>query len=418
MFRRNLYRWGLTDMTEQQTTKTMAFGEFIALMALMMSLMALCIDIMLPALAQIGNDLNVAEANDTQLIISILFLGFALGMVIYGPLSDSYGRKPAIYLGFAIAIVGCVISLFSDTYLWMLIGRFLQGLGLASARIITVALVRDLYHGNEMGKVMSLIMTIFILVPILAPSLGQGILLFANWHMIFWFILALSLLILVWFALRQVETIPAHKRKPFSLSQIAQNLLLIFKHREVMGYTIMSGLVFSAFLGYLNTSQQMFQSQYHLGKLFPIYFGALAIAVGCASMVNAKLVMRFGMRTMSTYALITISVVSIIFFAVALPEHGQPPLWQMMVYLSIVLFCFGILMGNLNGLAMEPLGKMAGLGASLVGAISTFIAVPFGTLIGQSYNNSILPIVFGFALFSILSLLVMRWITLKVSTAL
>jgi len=389
---------------------TVGFKEFIALMALMMSLMALSIDIMLPALSEIGQDLNVVVANDTQLIISVLFLGFALGMVIYGPLSDSYGRKPAIYLGFFIALIGVVISLFSETYFYMLLGRFLQGLGFASARIITVALVRDLYHGNEMGKVMSLIMTLFILVPILAPSLGQAILMVGNWHMIFWFILVLNVTALLWFAFRQPETIPADKRKPFSLATIGWNLLLIFKNREVMGYTLASGFVFSAFLGYLSTSQQIFQNQYHLGKLFPLYFGALAISVGCASLVNAKWVMRFGMRTMSTYALLTICLVSLVFFMVAYPVNGQPPLWQLMVYLSIVLFCFGILMGNLNGLAMEPLGKMAGLGASLVGAISTFVAVPFGTVIGQSYNQSILPLILGFAFFSALSLLMIRWI--------
>jgi len=165
----------------------MHFGEFIALMALLMSLMALSIDIMLPALAQIGQDLHVSSTNDNQLIISLLFLGFGLGMIFYGPLSDSFGRKPAIYLGLSIAIIGGIISLVAESYFMMLVGRFLQGLGLASARIITIALVRDLYHGNEMGKVMSLIMSLFILVPILAPTLGQGILLIAHWRMIFVF---------------------------------------------------------------------------------------------------------------------------------------------------------------------------------------------------------------------------------------
>ncbi|MDX8384697.1 MAG: multidrug effflux MFS transporter [Ghiorsea sp.] len=400
-------------MKDKTETRTMDFGEFVVLMALMMSLMALSIDIMLPALPQIGHDLNVLVANDTQLIISVLFLGFALGMVIYGPLSDSYGRKPAIYLGFVIAIAGCIISLFSDSYFYMLLGRFLQGLGLASARIITVTLVRDLYHGNEMGKVMSLIMSLFILVPILAPSLGQAILLVADWRAIFWFILILSMLVLFWFAARQIETVSATDRKPFSFREIWQHMLLIFKHREVMGYTIISGFVFSAFLGYLNTSQQIFQNQYQLGKLFPIYFGVLAISVGCASLINAQFVMRFGMRTMSQYALITMIAASVGFFFIAFGTNGQPPLWQLMTYLAIVLFCFGILMGNLNGLAMEPLGKMAGLGASMVGAVSTFIAVPFGAAIGQSYDDSITPLVLGFAVFSLGSLLLMHWIGLR-----
>ena len=413
--RSNYSLWSLMMPTEHKA-HTMGFGEFIALMALMMSLMALSIDIMLPALSQIGHDLGATHVNDNQLIISLLFLGFSLGMVIYGPMSDSFGRKPAVYLGLTIAIIGCTMSLFAESFFFMLAGRFLQGLGLAAARIITVALVRDRYQGNEMGKVMSLIMTIFILVPILAPALGQGILLIAHWRAVFVFILLLSILVLVWFAIRQEETVPTHKRTPFSLRNIKENLMLIFKNKQVMGYTICSGFIFSAFLGYLNTSQQMFQDQYHLGIQFPLYFGALAIAVGCASMVNAKFVMKYGMRRMSTFALITILLASLIFLFFALSTHGKPPLWQLMIYLSIVLFCFGILMGNLNGLAMEPLGKMAGLGASLVGAVSTFVAVPFGTIIVQSYHQSITPIVMGFSIFGALSLGVMYWVNTEEKT--
>lgn len=391
----------------------MHFGEFVALMAILMSLMALSIDIMLPAMGQIGQDLQVARTNNNQLIISILFLGFAIGMIFYGPLSDSFGRKPAIYLGLSIAIVGCIISLVADSYSTMLLGRFLQGLGLASARIITVALVRDLYHGNEMGKVMSLIMALFILVPILAPALGQGILFIAHWRMIFVFILVLSIVVLIWFALRQVETIHGEDKIPFSLKNIGQNLWLILKNKEVMAYTVMSGFVFSAFLGYLNSSQQIFQAQYQLGAMFSLYFGVLAIAVGLASLLNAKLVMKYGMHDMSKYALLTISLTSIIFFCFSSQFNGHPDLWQLMAYLTVVLFCFGILMGNLNALAMEPLGHMAGIGASLVGAVSTFIAVPFGALIGQSYAQSVQPLVLGFITFSVLSLMVMGWLKLQ-----
>jgi len=400
-------------MNPQQKTIDMGFKEFIALMALLMSLMALSIDIMLPALSQIGQDLQVTNTNDNQLIISLLFLGFALGMLIYGPFSDSFGRKPAIYLGISIALVGCVLSLVSESFEAMLVGRFLQGLGLASARIITIALVRDLYEGNEMGKVMSLIMSIFILVPILAPTLGQGILLFADWRMIFAFILVLSVLVLLWFAMRQTETIHTHKKIPFSLTNIGKNLWFIAKNKEVVGYTVISGFVFGSFLGYLNSSQQIFQEQYHLGNMFPLYFGVLAISVGFSSMLNAKLVMRYGMRCLSTYALIATCLVSIVFSAFIYPTQGQPLLWQLMLYLALVLFCFGILMGNLNGLAMQPLGKMAGIGASFVGAVSTFVAVPLGAIIGQSYHASVLPMVIGFIVFSALSLAILRLLNMK-----
>ncbi|MDQ6983155.1 MAG: multidrug effflux MFS transporter, partial [Ghiorsea sp.] len=326
-------------MPKQNNANTMAFGEFIALMAVMMSLMALSIDIMLPALGQIGHDMQLGQINDTQLLISLLFLGFAIGMIFYGPFSDSYGRKPAIYIGLTIAILGGALSWVATDYNTMLWGRFFQGLGLASVRIVTMSLVRDLYRGDEMGKVMSLIMSIFILVPILAPSLGQVILMFAHWRTIFAFILGLSILVLIWFTLRQQETIHKEDRHPLSITRLMHDVSFMFQNKIVLGYTIMSGLVFAAFLGYLNSSQQLLQEMYHLGKLFPLYFGLLAIAVGCASVVNAKWVMRFGMRTMSKYALQGMVLASIIFWFVAQHAEGVPALWQLMAYLAIVLFC-------------------------------------------------------------------------------
>jgi len=387
----------------------MSYGEFVSLMALMMSLVALSIDAMLPALPQIGHDLHVLQANDNQLVISVLFLGFALGQIICGPLSDSFGRKPAVYIGFLLVIIGCLLSMFAQSLEVMLSGRFLQGLGLAAPRIVSIALIRDQYEGNQMAKVMSFIMAIFILVPTIAPALGQWILWIANWRMIFGFILFLTLITLLWFSIRQQETLAAPQRTPFLLRHILQNMLFVCRHRVVMAYTLMSACVFGSFLGYLSSVQQIFQGLYQLGDMFPLYFAILALSIGVASWTNGKLVMRFGMHHMARYALVVMSVVSCLFFTVAYIYAGQPALWMLMLYLMLVLFCFGILMGNLNALAMQPLGHMAGVGASVVGAISTFISVPFGILIGQSYEYSILPLVFGFALFSVMALLVMRW---------
>ncbi|MDQ6994467.1 MAG: hypothetical protein Q9M18_02585, partial [Mariprofundaceae bacterium] len=184
-----------------------------------------------------------------------------------------------------------------------------------------------------------------------------------------------------------------------------------------MIYTIMTGFVFSSFLGYLNSVQQVFQVQYGLIDMFPVYFAVLALAIGAASFTNAKLVMHFGMHHMARYALFTVSTLSILFFIVAYAFSGHPSLWMLMLYLMIVLFCFGILMGNLNALAMQPLGKMAGIGASVVGAISTFISVPFGIIIGQSYDGTVFPLIAGFAVFSALALLMMRWVKAQESNS-
>jgi DHA1 family bicyclomycin/chloramphenicol resistance-like MFS transporter len=298
----------------------------------------------------------------------------------------------------------------------MLAGRFLQGFGLAAARVISVALIRDQYHGDEMARVMSFVMSIFILVPTVAPALGQGILLLTGWRMIFGFILVLTLITFIWFLIRQIETLPIKERIPFSISTIASNIRQVCLNRVVLGYTVMAGLVFSGLLGYLSSVQQIFQGQYQLGKMFPLYFAVLALAIGSASYTNGKLVMHYGMHTMSRIALISVTLISTIFFVTSYRVGGHPQLWALMLYLMIVLFCLGILMGNLNALAMKPLGHMAGIGASVVGALTTFISVPFGMVVGQSYNNTVLPLVGGFALFSVSALVVMYWVSLEEAT--
>ena len=275
------------------------FGEFVALMAMMMSLVALSIDAILPALPDIGRDLGVERANDTQLVISLLFLGFAAGQLIYGPLSDAAGRKPTVYLGFGMIGVGTILSLTGTSFPVMLAGRFLQGVGVAGPRTVTLALVRDRYEGRTMAQVMSFVMAIFILAPVVAPTLGQGILLFAGWRAIFGFYLGLVVVVSIWFGIRQPETLARDRRIPFTAARIAAAAREVLSNRVAFGYTIASGFVFGSFVGYLNSSQQIFQQLYGLGRLFPVYFGIGALSVGCASFVNARLVMKHGMRVLA-----------------------------------------------------------------------------------------------------------------------
>jgi DHA1 family bicyclomycin/chloramphenicol resistance-like MFS transporter len=282
------------------------FGEFVALTAMMIALVALSIDSVLPALAEIGQDLGVQRANHNQLIISLLFVGLAAGQLLFGPASDSTGRKPAIYAGFGLLIIGCLLSLSATSFPMMLAGRVIQGVGVAGPRVVTVALVRDQYKGRAMAQVMSFVMAVFILVPIIAPALGQGILLFAGWRAIFGAYLGLALVVLAWFAFRQPETLEPNQRLPFSLGRIVMGVREVFATRIAIGYTMAAGLVFGAFLGYLNSTQQIFQEQYGLGKLFPLYFGVLAVSFGCASVLNARLVMRYGMRRLTDWSSLTI----------------------------------------------------------------------------------------------------------------
>ena len=389
-------------------TKT-GFGEFIVLMALLTSLTALSIDTMLPALPQIGRDLGVIRENDTQMVVSLVILGLAIGQLLYGPLSDSVGRKPAIYAGIGLYSVGCLLSLFATSFSVLLAGRLLQGLGAAGPRVVTIALVRDQFSGRAMARVMSFIMSVFIIVPAVAPSLGQGILLIAPWRAIFALFLALALTTVIWFALRQPETLPTERRTPFSFKKMASAFYTVCATPAALGYTIAAGLIFGAFVGYLNSAQQIFQVQYGLGTTFPLYFGAVALAIGGASLVNGRIVIRYGMRVLINRSCLSLSMLSIAFFAVSYRFGGHPPLWMLMTYCLSAFFCVGILFGNLNASAMEPLGSIAGVGAAVVGSLSSLISVALGTLVGQAYNNTVLPLVGGFALFGSGAVIVMEW---------
>jgi DHA1 family bicyclomycin/chloramphenicol resistance-like MFS transporter len=269
--------------------------------------------------------------------------------------------------------------------------------------------VRDRFEGREMARVMSLVMGVFILVPIVAPALGQAILGVSGWRAIFGVYLVMGLIASLWFALRQEETLPSGRRIPFSLGRMGVAAREVVTNRSSIGYTIAAGFVFGAFLGYLTSAQQILQQQYALGTRFPLYFALLAIAIGGASFVNASLVVRFGMRMLSNWSLRGICIVSVVFTAIASTASGQPPLWMLMTYLMVTFFGIGLLFGNLNALAMQPLGHIAGTGAAVVGSTSMLISLALGTWIGQSYNGTVLPLVGGFAVLSACSIIAAWW---------
>jgi DHA1 family bicyclomycin/chloramphenicol resistance-like MFS transporter len=386
-----------------------SFAEFVIIISLMMSFTALSTDAMLPALPQIGNDLAVQNANDRQLVVSILFLGLAFGQLFFGPLSDRVGRKPPVYTGYALYVAGAIVSALAVSFPMMLLGRLLQGLGISAPRAIILALVRDRYKGRAMARVMSFVMTVTLLVPMIAPTLGQAILLFSDWRGIFGSFVLIGLITLSWFALRMPETLAPEHRATFSLRHIIDATLEIGRNRIAVGYTVSAGLVSGAFLGYLNSAQQILQEQYALGNLFPIIFGVISLSIGLASLLNARLVMRFGMRFLVRRSLFVIVGLSILALGTVLLLGGQPPLWLFMAYIMVTFFSVGILFGNQNALAMEPLGHLAGIGAAVVGSLSTLISMPLGTIIGQIYNGTVLPLIVGLALLSGLSILAVGW---------
>lgn len=389
--------------------REIGFSEFVALMAFVTCFVAMSIDLMLPALSQIGQDLEVLRDNDTQLIITTIFIGVAIGHIFYGPLADVVGRKPATYLGFAIFILGTSISLFSYSMDMMLLGRFLQGLGAAGPRIVTIAIVRDKSEGPEMARVMSLIMTVFVLVPVVAPIIGQGILWLSGWRMMFVFLLVAALAILLWFGLRLPETLTVEKRSKFSVKIVMNSFKEVISNRVAMAYVIASGLGFGAFLGFLNSVQQVLQDLYYLGAKFPFYFAVLATGIGVASFINSKLVMRFGMKTLVLGTQMITVILSLLALISTFWLGAVPPLWCVMVYFMLVLMGIGLLFGNLNALSMEPFGHIAGLASGLIGGVSTLIAVIAGMLVGQAFNQTLIPIMLGFILLPGLSFAMTYW---------
>lgn len=380
--------------------------EFIILMAMLMSMVALTIDAMLPALIQISTSLNAEHINDGQLIVGTVFLGMALGQMIYGPMSDAYGRKPAIYLGIIIFLIGDIISITAQDFNIMLLGRILQGMGAASCRVVTLAMIRDCFEGKEMAKVMSLIMMMFIMVPAIAPAIGQGILLFAGWRSIFIFLLVFGLTAFIWLALRQKETLLDKDRIPLSINNIYSGIKETLSTTTTRNYMISGGIMFGAFIGYLTSSQQILQIQYDLGKLFPIYFGILALAIGISSFINSKLVMHFSLEKLCIFALAAICGLSLIFFGLTIVFDGNPSLWFLMPYLIGMFFGFGILFGNFNTLAVQPLGHIAGMANSVISTVQTLISVIIGSFIGQSYDGSVQPLTVGFLVCASLTLVI------------
>ena len=396
-------------MKGMRARREIGFSEFVALMAFVTCFVAMSIDLMLPALSQIGQDLEVLRDNDTQLIITTIFIGVAIGHIFYGPLADVVGRKPATYLGFAIFILGTSISLLSYSMDMMLLGRFLQGLGAAGPRIVTIAIVRDKSEGPEMARVMSLIMTVFVLVPVVAPIIGQGILWLSGWRMMFVFLLVAALAILLWFGLRLPETLTVEKRSKFSVKIVMNSFKEVISNRVAMAYVIASGLGFGAFLGFLNSVQQVLQDLYHLGAKFPFYFAVLATGIGVASFINSKLVMRFGMKTLVLGTQMITVILSLLALISTFWLGAVPPLWCVMVYFMLVLMGIGLLFGNLNALSMEPFGHIAGLASGLIGGVSTLIAVIAGMLVGQAFNQTLIPIMLGFILLPGLSFAMTYW---------
>lgn len=384
--------------------------EFVILMALMTSVMALAIDSVLPALSFMNTELDINSIVKVQYIISVIFIGFGVGQLIYGPMSDAIGRKKPLYIGGLIFLIGCIISFYAESLTPMLIGRFLQGLGAASFRIISIAIVRDEYSGVAMARTLSLIMTVFILVPVLAPSIGQAILFLGPWRYIFLMLFTLSLIIMIWFYMRQDETLASSKRRVMSIKFFLSASLEAFTNPISASATFISGLIFGIMITYISTAQHIFQDIYNLGTQFPLYFGSLAFTIGLASFVNSFLLKRYGIIRLTKTSLTTMSISSIIFASYLTISHTTTPsLVLLMIFFAVFFFCLGLLFGNLNTLALSPLGHIAGIAASVIGSVQNFVSVLVGVFIASIFHNNFITLVICFAVVTSTSLAIFKF---------
>ncbi|MEQ8418885.1 MAG: multidrug effflux MFS transporter [Arenibacter algicola] len=377
--------------------------EFVAIMASLMSIVALAIDALLPAMSTIGIDINSLDPTENQKFITMIFLGLGVGQLVFGPLSDSFGRKPIVYIGFIVFCVASVICVLAPNLEWMILGRILQGIGLSAPRTISISMIRDSYRGDYMAKIMSFVTAFFILVPIVAPAMGKFFLDHYGWEAIFYMQLVATIIVGVWFWRRQPETLKPEYKIDFSSHVFVDGFKELLRHRETMAFTIVSGLITGAFMVYLSSAQEVFEVQFGLADNFPYVFAGLAISVGLSTLLNGTMVVKLGMRRLAMIALTLFCTVSMVY--VGLFWNSQnPALWILITFLAMQFFTLGFLFGNLRAIAMEPIGHIAGIGAAITGFISTMIAIPIATYVGSYIQDTILPLFVGFLVCGSISL--------------
>ena len=384
--------------------------EFIAMMALVFAVIAFSIDSMLPALPQIAQTLTPENVNRAQLVLTAFMAGMGVGLFVAGPLSDTFGRKPVITLGFAIYALASIAAVFAQSLEMLLVARFVQGLGAAGPRIVSLALVRDLYQGREMARITSFVMMIFILVPAVAPSVGAVVIHMVGWRGVFGSFVLLALVGSLWVNLRQPETLPPARRRPMNLASLMASAREVLGHRQVQLVTVIMTLGFGQMFALLSSAQQLFAETYGKGDQFPLWFAGMALLAGTGTVLNARYVVRLGMRRIvkSAYAMqvVVSGTMLVLVWGDLLPEPLRFPaffFWAVSVF-----FMAGVTFGNLNAMALQHMGHVAGMAASVVAAVSTIGAVLIAAPVGQLYDGTALPMVLATLACSGLALLLMR----------
>lgn len=364
--------------------------EFVAMMAATMALQALAVDAMLPALGQIAQDLGVSNPNHRQLVVGVFLVAAGCGSLLPGPLSDRYGRRRVLLVSFAGYIVlslGCALSIGFNTLIAL---RIAQALASAGLTVLPAAIIRDRHSGDAMARMQSTVAMVFMIAPMLAPSLGQTVLLVAGWRWIFALLSVLGGVIGTWIFLRLPETMAARHRQSIDPRRIAGNMATAATTRTTIGYTLGGSLTFGAMLGYINSSEQLVAEHFGAGALFPVLFGAIAVMLAGSNFINARIVVRFGARRVSHAALMAFLVLSVV--QVAQAASGHETLWQFMPVIALNACMLGFLGSNFNAIAMQPFAGIAGAASSIQAFLRMVIAASLGIAIGQAFNGTALPL--------------------------
>lgn len=369
--------------------------EFIVLIAGLMALNALAIDVMLPALPYMGEALGISHENERQFVVGVYMFGFGIAQLAFGPLTDRFGRRAPLLIGLLIYLVCAFAATFAPNFTVLLIMRFIQGLGAAGTRVIATAVVRDRYSGREMAEIMSLTFMVFMAIPILAPGIGQVILLVGPWQYIFLFMTALATLITIWAYFRLPESLALENRRPLSLASVIDGFRIVVTNRQALFYGLAGTFLFGAMFGFISTSQQVFVEIYGLGPYFPVAFAGMAGAIAVAQFVNSRVVKTFGMRRISHTAVVIYVTLSVVWLGLAL--MGPIPFPVYFGLFLVIQWMFGWAASNMNSLSMEPLGQVAGTAASVFGFTQTVGGALIGTYIGQHYDGTLVPNATGYA---------------------
>ncbi|MCH2165088.1 MAG: multidrug effflux MFS transporter [Marinovum sp.] len=379
--------------------------EFVALMAMLAATVALAIDGMLPALGEMGEDLSPANPDLAALTIMAFVSGMGFGTFFSGPLSDAYGRRPVLLSGAGIFILGAAACAFAQDLTALIIARFIQGLGASGPRVVAMAVIRDRYKGREMARMLSFVMVVFAIVPVLAPSLGALIMLFSGWRGIFWAFAAFSMATSLWFYIRQGETLIEEDRRPISVTLIWSGLKEMLGIEMVRLSIIVQTLAFAMLFGLLASIQFVYDQTFDRAESFPVWFGAVALVSASSGFLNASLVRRYGMRAIIT-GMFAFSTVASLTMAMSWPSlEGDMAFAAFLLWQTVIFFQAGMTIGNLNALALEPVGHIAGLAASVVAAVATIVAAGLAIPLSLVFDGTPRPMAFGLALFALMALL-------------